>query len=80
MEIMECAKYFTCREWKFHDKNMQELNIWINKTASDSDNYNFDIKTLDWKKYFYTYTAGVKKYILNENANDLIIARERLIK
>lgn len=73
------AEFFTCREWKFHGNNMQQLSKCV-KVTNDSNNFNTDITTLDWDAFLHKYTLGIRKYILNDNPDTLTTARNRLSK
>lgn len=48
--------YFTMREWKFSNDNIQSL--WNRMKKHDQDLFEFDIRRINWDMYFSTYTKG----------------------
>jgi fatty acyl-CoA reductase len=42
--------------------------------------FNFDVKDLKWPAYVEQYYYGTKKFLLNENMDDLNRARKKLAK
>lgn len=75
--LVETGKFFTTHEWTFHRDNMNDLTKKV-KALKDCNNFTVDMQHLNWDTYVHDYTAGIKKYILNENPETLKTARSRL--
>ncbi|KAL1502598.1 hypothetical protein ABEB36_007719 [Hypothenemus hampei] len=56
--------YFTMREWKFKNNNVQSL--WKRMKKHDQEYFDFDIEKLNWDMYFHTYTRGARVYLLKD--------------
>lgn len=107
--------YFGLREWKFCNKNIDELaNLlkshsknhvqmrsqttdsyrWQNGAALINSNeiesiegvgkhsmhhrsLEFDMRTINWKEYFFHYLPGIKKYFFKEPVNEKCVKHVR---
>jgi fatty acyl-CoA reductase len=67
--------YFSTRDWKFTNKNVQEL--WRKLDEDDRKLFDFNIEDLDWDKYFYTYVRGVRQYLLKDEMSTIPQATAR---
>lgn len=56
--------YFAIREWDFKNDNTQAL--WRKMNSMDRELFHFDISTLDWDAYYYTYIRGGRVYLLKD--------------
>jgi len=61
--------YFSTRDWKFTDGNVQEL--WQKLDEDDRKLFDFNLDELDWEKYFYTYVRGIRLYLLKDDMSTL---------
>ncbi|KAG8306270.1 hypothetical protein J6590_050641 [Homalodisca vitripennis] len=61
--------YFAHRSWNFSNNNVQEL--WRSLSPSDQKLFNFDMKQLDWDKFFYNYIRGLRVYLLKDDMSTL---------
>jgi fatty acyl-CoA reductase len=61
----DVLSYFSTREWKFTNNNVQEL--WEKLNEDDKKLFNFNIDKLDWDKYFYSYVRGLRIYLLKDD-------------
>ena len=61
--------YFSTRDWKFTNKNIQE--IWQKLHEDDRKLFDFNIDELDWDKYFYTYVKGIRLYLLKHDVSTI---------
>ncbi|XP_066999397.2 putative fatty acyl-CoA reductase CG5065 isoform X2 [Anabrus simplex] len=75
---LHCLEYFTTHEWNFSNNNVHLLMAQMH--PRDQEIFNFDIKNLDWRKYFETYVLGTRKYILKEDPSSFPEARKQLRK
>lgn len=55
-KFADVIAYFTMREWKFSNDNIQSL--WNRMKKHDQDLFEFDIRRINWDMYFSTYTKG----------------------
>ncbi|CAK9831533.1 Putative fatty acyl-CoA reductase CG5065 [Anthophora retusa] len=72
------GQFFIMREWNFHRSNMNDLMKKV-KLLKDCDNFNVDIRDLEWDSYIEDYLSGIKKYVLNETPDSSNTARSRLL-
>lgn len=42
--------------------------------------FNFDIRQLDWDSYLFDYVMGIKRYILKDDLEKLQVARANLAR
>ncbi|KAL6433577.1 hypothetical protein ACFW04_006576 [Cataglyphis niger] len=64
-------------EWKFCADNMTKLVKFVRASGHCND-FNVDIRNLDWDTYLHQYMLGIRKYILKDNPDTLNNARSRL--
>jgi Male sterility protein. len=67
--------YFSTRDWKITNKNVQEL--WQKMDEDDRKLFDFNIDGLDWDKYFYTYVRGIRLYLLKDDMSTIPQATAR---
>ena len=65
----EVIAYFSIRSWKFTNGNVKAL--WAALPEKDKQSFNFDMKSLDWDKFFYTYIRGLRVYLLKDEMDTL---------
>ncbi|KAM7293388.1 fatty acyl-CoA reductase 1 [Ixodes scapularis] len=75
---MDLFEYFTTTEWYFHNDNVRAL--YSEMSPKDKEEFNFDVKTLDWKEYLFNYCMGIRKYLLKEELDTLPEAQRHLTK
>jgi fatty acyl-CoA reductase len=68
-KFCDVLSYFSTREWKFTNKNVQEL--WQKLGEDDQKLFDFNIEDLDWDKYFYTYVRGIRLYLLKDDVSTI---------
>ncbi|KAL0122038.1 hypothetical protein PUN28_007080 [Cardiocondyla obscurior] len=73
------GQFFAMNEWKFHTGNMIELIKIVNE-SKEKDQFDLDIKNMDWDVYLHQYMLGIRKYILKDNLDTLKHARNKLSK
>lgn len=61
--------YFAQRSWNFGNHNVQQL--WTSLNPDDKKTFNFDMKQLDWDKFFYNYIRGLRVYLLKDDMSTL---------
>jgi fatty acyl-CoA reductase len=74
MKYSILVKYFTQREWMYHDRNLRSLLARL--TPEDRGIFNFDIKQVNWNEYLESCVEGLRQYILKDQINTLPIARK----
>ena len=57
--------YFVSKHWIFTSWN--SVNMWSNMSRGDKQIFYFDVKEIDWRKYFESYVLGTRQYIFKEN-------------
>ncbi|XP_003745037.1 fatty acyl-CoA reductase 1 [Galendromus occidentalis] len=70
---MDLLEFFATNEWVFDNTNTQNLFAGLHK--SDKDEFNFDVRTIDWPSYVHTYCSGIRRYLLKEDSSNLEQAR-----
>ncbi|PNF39259.1 hypothetical protein B7P43_G16960 [Cryptotermes secundus] len=75
LKYVVLVKYFSLREWKYHDTNVRSLLGKL--TPEDRDIFNFDIKQLNWNEYIESCVKGVRQHILKDDMSTLAFARKR---
>lgn len=72
-KFSEVISYFAMRQWKFTNKNTQDLFRKMN--ARDRDLFNFNMAAFNWETYFYTYARGCRVYLLKDPMETLPAGR-----
>ncbi|KIH49498.1 male sterility protein [Ancylostoma duodenale] len=76
--MVETLHYFTTHGWTFQSKNLPKL--WESLHLEDQQQFNFDIRQLDWDSYLFDYVMGIKRYILKDDLDKLQVARANLAR
>ncbi|KAL3271470.1 hypothetical protein HHI36_021956 [Cryptolaemus montrouzieri] len=63
-KFMNVLSYFTLREWKFYNKNVQ--NLWQKMGEEDRRLFQFSMTNFDWNNYIIYYTRGLRVYLLKD--------------
>jgi fatty acyl-CoA reductase len=88
--MVESLHYFTTRGWNFKTEKL--IGLWECLSEEDKkvqfefecfhkrllQNFNFDVRQIDWDRYLFDYLMGVKTYLLQEKLEDLPKARSNL--
>lgn len=77
-KVYASLQYFTNHEWKFTNDNV--MMLWDVLSPQDQQDFNFDVRSIDWKRYMDNYFTGTKLYILKENLSAFPAARHHLRK
>ncbi|KAJ9576068.1 hypothetical protein L9F63_007033, partial [Diploptera punctata] len=72
------VSYFTTRQWKFSNSNIQQL--WKKLSPEDRLIYDFDFNNLQWDDYFRDTIIGVRTYILKEDPKTVPQAKRRIYR
>ncbi|CAN7998460.1 unnamed protein product [Ixodes hexagonus] len=75
---MDLFEYFTTTEWYFHNDNVRALQSEM--SPKDKEEFDFDVRNLDWKEYLFNYCMGIREYLLNEDIASLPEAQRHLTK
>jgi len=71
-------EFFKLTEFKFHSENVDKL---LNSMSTeDENNFEIDVKKIDWNDYFANYTLGIRQYVLKQNASTIDVCRKRMFK
>ncbi|RCN30565.1 male sterility protein [Ancylostoma caninum] len=76
--MVETLHYFTTHGWTFQTKSLPKL--WESLHLEDQQQFNFDIRQLDWDSYLFDYVMGIKRYILKDDLDKLQVARANLAR
>ncbi|XP_022646381.1 fatty acyl-CoA reductase 1-like isoform X2 [Varroa jacobsoni] len=74
---MHILEYFTTHEWEFSIDNVHNLLDHI-KHPKDREDFDFDIRPMDWLSFLEQYILGVRKYVLKEDPSTIPAARAKL--
>jgi len=66
---------FIFQEWAFD--NTKTIALATSLSAKEKELFGFDIRTLDWDKYFGDLTRGVRRYLNNEEPSTLPAAKRK---
>nr|XP_054761651.1 LOW QUALITY PROTEIN: fatty acyl-CoA reductase 1-like [Lytechinus pictus] len=75
-KMVHTLKYFTQNTWEWTNQNTIALSAAMNE--EDRKVYFTDVRPLHWPSYLEAYCLGTKKFVLNEDMNDLPAARSHL--
>ena len=74
-KFSEVISYFSTREWKFSNSNIQQL--WQKLSHEDRSTFDFNISDLHWDDFFRDSIFGIRTYLLKEGPETLPDARKR---
>jgi len=77
-KAVEVLEYFTSREWHWTNDNILFLKEQLN--SSDQEEYDFDVRNIDWEVYLDNYCLGTKQYALKEDMALLPVAQENIAR
>lgn len=63
-KFSEVLSYFSTKEWKFYNNNVQNLYKELNE--ADKHIFDFDMSGVEWNEYFNTYVRGIRTYLLKD--------------
>ncbi|XP_043233602.1 putative fatty acyl-CoA reductase CG5065 [Amphibalanus amphitrite] len=75
LKASNCLTYFTTHQWTFKSNNV--LSLLGEMSEHDRQEFHFDMKDLDWRKYLAIYCIGVRRFILKED-DDMEKSRRHL--
>nr|XP_033325147.1 putative fatty acyl-CoA reductase CG5065 [Megalopta genalis]XP_033325149.1 putative fatty acyl-CoA reductase CG5065 [Megalopta genalis] len=64
--VIHYGSYFSCRDWEFQQKNMEELTDKV-KALKDSDNFDTNMSHHNWDTFVRDFVLGIRKYLLNDD-------------
>eukprot|EP00118_Oscarella_pearsei_P026103 m.309396 g.309396 ORF g.309396 m.309396 type:complete len:518 (+) comp46321_c0_seq1:89-1642(+) len=70
--------FFTQRMWHWTHVNGDRLLAKL--SPEDKQHFDFDVRGLDWEKYYETFAVGIKKFVLHEDLSNIPNARRQIIK
>jgi len=66
---IETLQFFISNEWSWG--NTEYNNILTAIPSEDRENFDFDMRKIDWKSYYEALALGVKVYVLKDDLNEL---------
>lgn len=63
----EAAQHFIVTQWRFRNENTRQLRLSLD--AEDLQEFNFDVGSLDWDKYLYSYGNTVMRLLVKTIPN-----------
>lgn len=77
-KFIAVLSYFTLNSWTFGYQHTTEL--WQGLNEVDKKNFDFDMKCLNWDRYFDTYYVAIREILLQEPLDNLIEGQTHLKK
>jgi len=62
-------------QWSYSHDNVEKM--WNRLSKEDQQLFKFQMKELDWTKYFVNHYKGIRLYLLNEDESTLELSRIR---
>jgi fatty acyl-CoA reductase len=69
-------QFFTTHQWRFISNN--PILLMEKMSAHDRDTFYFDVRDINWERYFETYILGARRFILKDDPSTLSVARSNL--
>jgi len=66
---IQTLQFFISNEWSWD--NAEYSQILKALPSEDRENFDFDMRKIDWKSYYEALTLGVKVYVLKDDLNEL---------
>jgi alcohol-forming fatty acyl-CoA reductase len=76
----DTGEYFSSNEWIFGVDNLKRVIRASEETQLDSDEFNCDIKSINWDTYMEKYMLGIRQFLLKDDMSSLPKARRKLQK
>ena len=61
----ESFNHFTMNSWKYMSD--YSARAWNTMSSAEKRDFNFDIKSVDWKKAETSFLFGIRRYFLKED-------------
>jgi fatty acyl-CoA reductase len=74
--FIKALEFFSIHEWKIGTNNVLMLTNQLE--GVDKQEFNFDIRQLNWSTYWKDYVLGIRRYVLKEDDSTLPKARSDL--
>lgn len=74
----DTGEYFSMHEWIFGVDNLKRMIRAAEETQLDADEFNCDIKSIDWDAYMEKYMLGIRQFLLKDEMSSLPMARRKL--
>ncbi|KAH8354948.1 hypothetical protein KR093_002711 [Drosophila rubida] len=72
---MDALSYFSTGFWTYDTTNIERL--WQSLSAADKEQFEFNIRQLDWDNYFKNALVGLRVYLAHEDPSEESIERGR---
>ncbi|CAG9794397.1 unnamed protein product [Diatraea saccharalis] len=77
-KFSDVLSYFSTQQWKFYNKNVQEL--YEELCDADKQIFDFNMSSLDWNDYFYSYVRGIRIYLLKDPLETVPSGRAKFLR
>ncbi|KAJ3641735.1 hypothetical protein Zmor_028216 [Zophobas morio] len=76
-EQVNVLSYFATREWSFDEDRF--TNLWNKLGDEDKNIFPFNSNTIDWDKYLFSCTLGIRVYLLKDPGTTFPKAKAKFI-
>lgn len=74
----DTGEFFAMHEWDFKNDNLKEIMKIAKMTQTDADEFNFDLRGMDWDRYVEKYMLGIRKFVLKDDMKSMGAARTKI--
>lgn len=74
-KFSKVISFFCTNEWMFTNTNIQQLHQRLPNI--DQQQFNFNMKTMDWFEYCHHYIKGMRLYLFKDDESTLDHARRK---
>lgn len=76
-KVFDLIAYFSTRSWDFDNHNVSKL--WNNMNNEDKSKFNFNMETLDWRKYLGECALGMRVFLLKDSLDTLPKGKRKIV-
>ncbi|XP_043286437.1 fatty acyl-CoA reductase wat-like [Venturia canescens] len=73
--FIDVVSWFCVRDWTLTNNNVEHM--WKRLETKDQQIFRFDMRQLNWKKYFKNYIKGVRVYLFKDDLSTLEASRKK---
>ena len=78
-KAMEALEFFSTNQWSWTNENLSQLRTTLVKSDPHSlETFDFDIKSLDWRRFIDHYVLGTRHFVLKNKPETLDSSRKKL--
>jgi len=76
---IDALQYFTTNEWSWSNANVAKLHQDLVETDPQSlKDFDFDIKSLNWRNFFENYVLGTRHYVLKNSPTSMEASKKKM--